>query len=126
LEAELHETDLMHRLILNSCSDIIVKLSTDMKILEFNPEAEKIFYKKRKDVINQNFIRIFIPEAVQKKTETEINKLIKNKLESKYKMQIVNEAGNISFIEWSVYILLNNEIMPTGLLMITKSKQSHD
>jgi len=36
----------MNKLLLNSTSDIIIKLSTDLKILEVNPEAEKYFGKK--------------------------------------------------------------------------------
>ena len=67
VEIKLHETEQMNRFLLNSSSDIIIKLSTDWKILEFNPEAEKFFGKKRKDAVNQNFIQMFIPEQVQKK-----------------------------------------------------------
>jgi len=121
LEAELHETGLMYRLILNSSTDVIFKLSTDLKILEFNPEAEKFFGKKYKDVINKNFIQMFVPETVHKKTEKEMNKLLKNRLDSKYKMQIIADGGNISVIEWSVNILLNNQKMPSGVLIITKN-----
>ena len=67
VEIKLHETEQMNRLLLNSSSDIIIKLSTDLKILEFNPEAEKFFGKKREDAINQNFIQMFIPETVAEK-----------------------------------------------------------
>ena len=76
VEVKLHETEQMNRLLLNSSSDVIIKLSTDWKILEFNPEAEKFFGKKRKDVVNQNFIQMFIPEPVRKKTEKDMNKLL--------------------------------------------------
>jgi len=120
LEAELHETELMHRIIFNSCSDLICKLSTDLKILEFNPEAEKFFGKKYKDVINQNFIQMFVPENTQKKTEKEIKTLLKNGLSSKYEMQIIAAEGIISVVEWSVNILFNNRGIPSGIIIFTK------
>ncbi|HEX7585965.1 MAG TPA: CheR family methyltransferase, partial [Prolixibacteraceae bacterium] len=51
MEVELKEKDQVHRLLFNSSSDVILKLSTDLKILEFNSEAEKFFGKKREDVV---------------------------------------------------------------------------
>jgi two-component system, chemotaxis family, CheB/CheR fusion protein len=121
LEAELHETELMHRLIFNSCSDLICKLSTDFNIQEFNPEAEKFFGKKYKDVVNQNFIKLFIPETLQKKTEKEMNRLLKEGVSTSFKTQLITAGGNISAVEWSVNILLNKQRMTSGIIIITKN-----
>ena len=118
LEQNLHESELMHRIILDTCSDIIIKLSTDFNILEFNHEAEKKFNKKYENVINQNFIKFFIPESHQKQTERELKKLLKNKVETKYKMQVLADGNNISEIEWAVNILLKNEKIPSEILII--------
>ncbi|MCX6236583.1 MAG: PAS domain-containing protein [Bacteroidia bacterium] len=120
LEVELHETGQIHRLLLNSSSDVIIKLSTNSKILEFNPEAEKFFGKKREDVINQNFIQMFIPKAVQNKTEKELNKLLNKVPDGKFKMQVITAGGTISVVEWFVNILLNNLKMVTGMIIFTK------
>ena len=46
VEVKLHETEQMNNLLLNSASDIIIKLSADWKILAVNPAAEKYFGKK--------------------------------------------------------------------------------
>ena len=121
LEVELHETGQMHQLLLNSSSDAIIKLSTNLKIVEFNPEAEKLFGKKLKDALNQNFIQMFIPEPMQKKTEKEMNKLLKEAIDVKFKMQIIAADGLMPKVEWSVNILLNNMKMPVGIIMIKKS-----
>ena len=45
-EIKLHETDQINRLLINSSSDVIIELSADLNILEFNHEAEKSFRKK--------------------------------------------------------------------------------
>ena len=121
LEVKLHETGQMHQLLLNSSSDAIIKLSTDLKIVEFNPEAEKLFGKKLKDALNQNFIQMFIPEPMQKKTEKEMNKLLKEAIDVKFKMQIIAADGLMPKVEWSVNILLNNMKMPAGMIMIKKN-----
>ncbi|MFH0865368.1 MAG: CheR family methyltransferase, partial [Bacteroidota bacterium] len=120
VEVKLHETEQMHRLLLNSSSDVIIKLSTEWKILEFNPEAEKFFGKKREDAVNQNYIKMFIPEPVRKKTEKDMNKLLNKALGGKFKMQILAAGGNMPIVEWSINVLLNNLKMAAGMIIITK------
>jgi len=126
LEVELNETRQMHNLLLNSSPDVIIKLSTDWKILEFNSEAEKFFGKKRQDVLNQNYFQKFIPEPVQKKTEKELNKLLKEGLDAKYKMQVIIAGGIMPVVECSVIVLLNELKTPAGIIIITKNKLSHE
>jgi PAS domain S-box len=120
VEVKLHETEQMNRLLFNSSSDIIFKLSTDGKILEFNPEAEKFFGKKREDAVNQNYIQMFIPEPVRKKTEKDMNKLLKKVLNGKFKMQVIAAGGNMPVVEWSVNVLLNNQKMAAGMIISNK------
>jgi two-component system CheB/CheR fusion protein len=121
-EVKLHETEQMHRLLLNSSSDVIIKLSTNGEILEFNPEAEKFFGKKLQGAVNQNFIQLLIPEPVRKKTEKEFNKLLKKMLDGKIKMQVIAAGGNMQVVEWSVNVLLNNLKIAAGMIIINKKK----
>ncbi|MEI8226080.1 MAG: chemotaxis protein CheB [Bacteroidota bacterium] len=120
VEIKLHETEQMNRLLLNSSSDKIIKLSTDGKILEFNTEAEKFLGKKREDAVDQNFIQMFIPEPVRKKTENDMNKLLKKELDGKFKMQVIAAGGNTSVVKCSVNVLLNNLKMATGMILSLK------
>ena len=121
MEVKLHETEQLNRLLMHSSSDIIFKLSTGLKILEFNPEAEKYFGKKRENVINQNFIQLFIPEPERKKTEKDLKKLLHNTSEEKLKLQVITEGGNIQVVEYSVNVLLNSLKMPAEMILITKN-----
>jgi two-component system CheB/CheR fusion protein len=120
METKLHENEQMHRLILNSTSDIIIKLSTDFKILEFNPEAEKFFGREHKDVINQNYIQLFVPGQHQKKAEKDINKLLAEKVDAKYKMEIKAADERICEVEWSVNVLLNSLQTATEMILIAR------
>ncbi len=120
LELTLHEIGQMNQLVLHSSSDTIIKLSTELKILEFNPEAEKLFGKKHKDAINQNFIQMFVPEPMQKKTLKEMNNLLTKAIGVKYKMQIIDAHGHMPVVEWTVNILLNNMKVPASIIIIHK------
>ena len=94
VEVKLHETEQMNNLLLNSSSDIIIKLSTDWKILEVNPAAEKYLGKNHEEMINKNYIQMFIPESLRKKTENEMKKILKESQDTRFKMQLITQEVN--------------------------------
>jgi len=121
LESELHETAQMHRSILNLSSDIIIKLSADGEILEYNPAAKKFFEKKHAVAINQNFIQMFVDEKEQKKIDKDLNKLLKEGQDVKFDIQVIAAGGHLAVVEWNVNVLLNNKKEPTGMIILTKN-----
>jgi len=120
VEVKYHETEQMNRLLLNSSSDVIIKLSTDLKILEYNSEAEKFFGKKREDTVNQYFINMFIPEPARKKTEKYMNEMLNRLTDGKFKMQVIAAGGNVQVVECSANVLVNDLKMAAGMIIITK------
>ena len=122
-EEKLSEKEQIKRLLLDSASGIIVQLSKDLKILEFNPEAEKYFGARRSDAINQDFIKLFIPEPVQKKTQRVLNKMLKDLQNGTFKVQTASSGENKPVVEWSVKIIINKHKTSTGFILTTNNKQ---
>jgi two-component system CheB/CheR fusion protein len=120
VELKLHETEQMNRSLLISSSGSIIKLSTDGKIQEFNPEAEKFFGKHRKDTLDQKFFQMFVPEKMQKNVEKEMKTLVGKMIDGKIKMKMFNAEGKLFDVEWSVNVLLNNLKLPIGILLSQK------
>jgi len=120
VELKLHETEQMNRSLLNLSSCAIIKLSTEGKIQEFNPEAERFFGKSRRVALDQQFFQMFIPEKVQKKAEKEMKKLVGKMMDGNIKMQVIASKGEMTVVEWSVNILLNNLKIPIGILLSQK------
>jgi two-component system CheB/CheR fusion protein len=120
IELKLHETGQMNSLLVNSSSDIILKLSTGWKILEFNPRAEEFFGKKRKDVLNENFLLTIIPEKFQKKVENNLKKLVNEMRDGNLKIPVTTADGTVSVIKCSLNILLNNLKMTAGMILSFK------
>jgi two-component system, chemotaxis family, CheB/CheR fusion protein len=120
VELKLHETEQMNRSLLISSSGSIIKLSTDGKIQEFNPEAEKFFGKHRKDTLEQKFFQMLVPEKMQKKAEKEMKTLVEKMVDGKIKMKMYAAEGKLSDVEWSVNVLLNNLKLPIGILLSQK------
>jgi two-component system CheB/CheR fusion protein len=120
VEVKLHETEQMNRLLLNSASDIIIKLATNWKILEVNPAAEKYFGKKQEEIINKNYIHMFIPESLRKKTEDKMSKILVESQDTRFKMQVITAEGKQIEADWSVIVLLNNFNLPSGMILSKK------
>jgi two-component system CheB/CheR fusion protein len=107
VEVKLNETEQMNRFLLNSSSDIIIKLSAQLSIMEYNQEAENFFGKKLKDVMNQSFIQMFITEPLQKKIESNLKNHINEGSDGTVKMRVVTEHGTMPDNIWSLNVIKN-------------------
>ena len=120
VEVKLHETEQMNRYLMNSASEIIIKLSTDWNILGVNLAAEKFFGKKQSEIINKNYIHTFIPEPLRKKTEKEMKKILSESKDTKFNMQLIATGDKLIEAEWSVMVLLDNFKTPSGIILSIK------
>jgi len=125
LEEELHEKEQINQMILNTSSDVILKISNEWKILEFNPAAELFFGKKHNEIVDQNFIRFFVPNMDQSKTENELRKLMTAGQNQNYTMPVFVKDGNKEFIDWSMNVHLNSSKIATEMILIAK-KQTNE
>jgi two-component system CheB/CheR fusion protein len=120
MEVKLLEAEKLNRLLLNSVSDVIIKLSPELEVLEFNTGAELFFGKKKEEVTDQNFIRLFIPEPKQKMVENEMSRFVRELQHCKFKMPVIAAGKNSSNMEWSVNVIHNQIKEPTAIILTTK------
>ena len=121
LEIKLYESEQFDRLLLNSSSDVIIKLSTNWVIKELNHKAEIFFGKSRKEVIDQHFIQMFVSEPLRKKTEKDLNKLLKQGANSNIMIAVESAFPDTPAVDWSVNILMNNQKIPTSIILTSKN-----
>ncbi|MDX9907856.1 MAG: chemotaxis protein CheB [Mariniphaga sp.] len=119
-QEKLNETDQLNQLLIDLSADVIIKLSTDWKILEFNSAAEKVFGIKRNEAIHQNYIELFVPKTLRDNTEKQMNQLLKQAGENKIKMKVLAANAVETDIEWTADVLYNNLKMPSGILINAK------
>jgi two-component system, chemotaxis family, CheB/CheR fusion protein len=119
LELALHERAQTHRLLLNASTDVIIQLSSNLTILEFNPQAEVFFGKKKTEVVNQDFVGALIAPLEKKKTESLLAKALNEALNGNYKIKVLALGGKMYDIDVTINVLLNSVKKPVGLLLIT-------
>ena len=120
VELKLNEIEQMNYLLLNSSSEILIKLSADLKILEINSTAEKYFGIIRGDVVSKNFLQMFISKPDQKRTEADLIKLLNGLKSGKIKMQLKAAGDKISIVKCTVNVLLNNLKQAVGIVLSIK------
>jgi two-component system CheB/CheR fusion protein len=126
VEVKLHETEQMNSLLLRSSTDIIIKLSAGWKILEANASAVRYLGRKQKEMINKNYIQMFIPESLRNKTENELNRILNESHDTRYKMQLITAGGKKNDADWSVVILLDNFKVPSGMILSLKKSEQNE
>ncbi len=122
VERRLTKAEKMLTLLLSSSNDILIRLSVEGNMLDFNPKAEKFFEIRSKEVINRNFIETFIPEPSQKKIEKDLSKRLKEMNDKPFKMQVVNSKGKMVVAEWTLIILHNHLQAPDGMILVAKNE----
>ena len=118
LENVLLESQMMLRTFIKTVPNVIIGLSSDWKIIEFNPEAEKLLGLKRELVIGNNYVDLFIPPLMRKKVLAEMQELLSGSLPNRYKNVVKAFNGDELTIEWSAHKLLDDNGTLTGTINI--------
>lgn len=124
LEVELNEKRQMHNLLLNLSTDIIVKLSNQWKVVEFNKAAETFFGKKGGDVLDKGFFQLFVPAEQQETIEKNLSKILNDGEDGSYKMSVIAAKAVSAELEWNVNVLFNGTNVPSGVILIAKNTKA--
>jgi len=126
LEKALLESQMMLRSFIQTVPGVIIGLSADGKVIEFNPEAERLFGRKRDRVMGKNYIDLFIPESSRGKVEAEMKKLLNGELPDRFENLVKDVNGNVLKIEWSAHKLLDDQGLLIGLITIGINIKNHE
>lgn len=129
LENALLENEMMLRSFIQTVPGVIIGLSHEENVIEFNTEAEKLFGRKRKDVIGKSYLDLFIAESSRRKVETELKSLLKGVLPNRFENHVKTIDGDELKIDWSAHKFVGTEGVLIGIIAvgekITKPKRWH-
>lgn len=109
LEQALKETQTILQSFIQTVPGVIIGLSFDGKIMEFNPEAEKLFNCKREDVMSKKYVDLFIRKALRPQVEADMQNLLAGQLPNRF-VNIVKTLKDVELtIEWSAHQLLDDQ-----------------
>jgi two-component system CheB/CheR fusion protein len=118
LESVLLESQSMLRELIQSVSGVIIGLSADGLVVEFNPGAEKLFGRTRLEVMGKSYIDLFVIESSRKKVKADMKKLLTGTFPNHYKNLVKAVNGEEFLIKWTAHKLFDDHGAFVGFINI--------
>ena len=88
--------------IIKNIKTIIVCMSRDYKIIEFNREAEILYGWNREDVIGKSYLNLFVPVDFHDDFVDDVQKILEGQDQISYINRIKTKDGKELTIQWIV------------------------
>ena len=118
IENELRASEYRFRSLIETAGSIIIGLRPDGWIVEWNREAERIYGKSREEVLDKNYLELFIPDSEQLQILSNINKVLEGKALRDFQNPILTINGEVREILWNVDRLMDEHNKPYGVICI--------
>ncbi len=90
------------RHMIQTSASIIVCLSSDHRILEFNIEAERLYGRRRDDVLGEDYFSLFLPESARDGVASDLKKVLNGEPTRGYQNNVTAADGSERILHWSV------------------------
>jgi len=109
---------------------VIIRLSRDHKILEFNAEAENIYRCSQDQVVNHDYLQLFVSGEARPRVETELAKAVQGEATRGFENAVKTADGRERILSWHVSRVEEANGTPAGVVAfgvdITERKQQAD
>ena len=106
-----------HRLM-QCVPNVILFLSPDHQILEFNPEAERLYGRKREDVLGKDYFEEFLPDDAREAVTADIEKVLAGEPTKGFDNVVIAHDGQEHLLSWNVDRVLDSENKPIGIVAV--------
>lgn len=106
------------RAIVQNVPSVILHLSPDGRILEFNPEAERFYGWKREEVLGKDYLEIFLPEPVRDAVAAGMEKVLKGEPARGFENPVRLRDGSERLVAWNANPLLDPDGRPIGVIAV--------
>ncbi len=118
IETELRTNESRYRSLIETAGSIIIGLTPDGWIVEWNQEAERLYGKSREEVLNKPYLDLFIRDSERPQIEANIRKVLAGESSRNFQYLVISSGGQLRQISWNVHRLLDYQQQPYGLICI--------
>ncbi|MHB1140389.1 MAG: EAL domain-containing protein [Sulfuricaulis sp.] len=90
------------RSIVQTALNVIIVLSPDHRILEFNPEAERIYGRRRAEVLGKDYFDLFLPRELWQTVDDDLRMVMAGKETRGFENTIRAADGSKRILIWNV------------------------
>jgi len=114
----LHKSEKRFRSLVDTAVSVILCLSPDYRITEFNPEAERLYGYKREEVLGKDYLKLFIPEAERDAISADIKKVLSGEPTKGFENPVLSQDGTERILAWNVNRMLDSQNRPIGIIAV--------
>ena len=130
VEEALKESAYRFRSLVKTAESVIILLSPDKKILEFNRMAEELFGRTRHEVLGRDYYELFVPERFWSDHDSEFTTVLSGTPMRLLENYVIAKGGEERMIQWSLSRLLDAKGGALGVLAVgqdvTERKRSEE
>ncbi|HLN85988.1 MAG TPA: PAS domain S-box protein, partial [Candidatus Limnocylindrales bacterium] len=117
-EQALRQSEERYRTLVETGSSVILGLTTDYRIFEWNRAAERIFGWPREEALGKNYLTTFLSEDARQMVDAEIHRVLGGHPTDAYENAVVHRDGSRRTLLWNVCNLLDGHGAAIGILAV--------
>ncbi|HEC02653.1 MAG TPA: PAS domain S-box protein, partial [Phycisphaerales bacterium] len=98
--------------------NVILFLSPDRRIIEFNREAERLYGRKRADVLGKDYLELFVPDGARETATSNIDKVLAGEHVREFENAVIAYDGQEHILNWNVSRALGRDGRPVGIVAV--------
>ena len=114
----LQKSQYHFRTLIETAPSVIISLSPKGEILEFNPEAERVYRCKKGEALGRNYFELFLPVEDQQKVFEDFKKVLSGKTTRGFENFAKNAHGEKLYFSWNIERITDNQGLPIGAVAI--------
>jgi len=118
IEAELRVSEQRFRSLVQMAPSVILGLSPEGHILEFNPEAERVFGRQREAVMDLDFASLFVPVDWRQPLKDRLRDMLEGQPAREYEMPVIDAEGKLRLFAWASERMIGPDGQALGLVSV--------
>ncbi|MFB0553896.1 MAG: ATP-binding protein [Phycisphaerae bacterium] len=114
----LTETENRFRSVVQTAGSAIFVLSPEYRIIEWNEQAEHLYGRQRQEVLNKDYLRLFVPEEIRDKVVTDMRKVLSGKTTKSFENSIRIRDGSRRILLWNASALFDAKGQAIGIIAV--------
>jgi PAS domain S-box-containing protein len=98
--------------------NVILFLSPDRRIIEFNREAERLYGRKRANVLGKDYLELFVPDDARETAAANIDRVLAGENVREFENAVIAYDGQEHTLNWNVTRALDSDDRPVGIVAV--------
>ena len=126
----LKQSEARFRSLFETAMSVILYLTPVGRIVEFNPEAERLYGRKREEVVGKSYLNLMTTNGEKNTIAAIVKEVLEGTPTRNFENWLIDQDGKHHLLTWNFSRMLDSKGQPTGIVCIgqdiTERKHSED